>query len=78
MKTKKPRVLGDIDKLILDKMNNKIEETMKETIEDYMPKCKKCGGTMDVVKPIVEIPFEDGKYTLELHECINCGEREYL
>lgn len=72
---KKPKILKDIDEFAL----RKIEQATKPVevkVEDYLPKCKKCSGIMELIIPIVEMPFE--RWTLELHECKICHEREYI
>jgi len=72
---KKMRVLKEVDDLILEKLNKvkqKAEEIgMIDTINEKL--CKQClEGKLKEVKPLIEM----GELTL--HECLLCGEREYV
>ncbi len=75
---KKPKILKDIDEFVLNKIEEKTKPQAEETVDDYMPKCKKCPGAMRVVNPIIEMSIPNTTYVLEMHECESCHEREYL
>lgn len=76
---KKPKMLKDIDEFAMKRIEQATKpELLKTSVESYLPKCKKCSGIMERVIPIAELPFGNSGMILELHECKNCHEREYI
>lgn len=76
----KKKVLSKDVKELVDKKLKEVaiqaEEIGKPKVEDFLPKCKKCFGVMGVVRPTIEMSTPKG--IMELHECRDCHEREYL
>jgi len=76
---KKPKILADIDEFVLEKLKGVGKSPDEElTVANLMPKCKKCFGTMERIVPVIELPAPELGGILELHQCVSCGEREYL
>ena len=76
---KKKKIGQEVQELIDKKLSDvatEAEEIGKLTLADFTPKCKKCSGLMDRINPSIDLPTPRG--ILELHECLSCGEREYL
>ena len=76
---KKAKILKDIDEFAMKKIEKATTPQISASTLALRPKCKKCQiGDMKLISPIIEMPYKLTGMVLELHECQNCNEREYI
>lgn len=76
---KKPKLLSDIDSFVIGKLEQagKVEGNIEGALNKTKEKiCSHCQGNLAVVYPIVKMKVKDK--LVQLHECRQCKEREYL